>query len=177
MKDKCFIFYANPCITCITDPAIQSFEDAQARKATPCRYYPDRRGCSPPDYGCIQRAGASMARYVLQFYSETTEATLEMEREEFRKRAPLPPDKVKAYVDTPENGYRQITDPETVVQRVWEYACAALDLKPGERMFRSPEETWEPPLSIEMGEAEEAPRESEAVSKQPEAGAKPRAKA
>lgn len=28
MKDKCFIYYGNPCIICLADPAIQSFEDA-----------------------------------------------------------------------------------------------------------------------------------------------------
>jgi len=89
-----------------------------------------------------------MARYVIQFYSEATEETLAMEREQFRRRAPLPPKQVEAYIDTPEFDYRHITDPDLVVQRVWEYARAVLDLKPGERIFRSPEETWEPPLSL-----------------------------
>ena len=79
MKDKCFIYYGNPCVTCLTDPALQTFEDAQARGPTPCRYYPDRRECSPPNFGCIQLAGAAMARYVIQFYSEVTEETLAME--------------------------------------------------------------------------------------------------
>ena len=32
----------------------------------------------------------------------------------------------------PERGFRRITEPEEVVQRVWEHARAALDLKPGE---------------------------------------------
>jgi hypothetical protein len=146
MKDKCFIYYGNPCVICLADPAVQSFEDAEKGGRRPCQFYPERRECSPPSFGCVQLAGAAMARYVIQFYSEATEDTLAMEREEFRRRAPLPPGQVEAYVDPSEQGYQRITDPEQVVQRVWEYARAVLDLKPGERIFRSAEETWTPPL-------------------------------
>jgi hypothetical protein len=150
MKDKCFIYYGNPCIICLADAAFQSFEDVEKRGRKPCRFYPERRECSPPSFGCVQVAGAAMARYVIQFYSEATEETLAMEREEFRRRAPLPPAQVEAYIDTPERNYERITDPELVVQRVCEYAQAVLDLKPGERVFRSTEETWTPPLSAEL---------------------------
>lgn len=155
MKDKCFIYYGNPCTICLADPAIQSFEDVESRGRKPCQFYPERQECSPPRFGCVQVAGVAMARYVIQFYSEATEETLAMECEEFRRRAPLPPGQVEAYVDTPEHGYRRITDPELVVQRVWEYARAVLDLKPGERVFRSTEETWEPPLSAELEKVSE----------------------
>ena len=75
-----------------------------------------------------------------------------MERDEFRRRAPLPPEQVEAYIDTSERGHERIADPELVVQRVWEYARSALDLQPGERVFRSAEETWEPPLSAQLEE-------------------------
>ena len=156
MKDKCFIYYGNPCVICLADPAVQSFEDAEKGGGRSCQFYPERRECSPPSFGCVQLAGAAMARYVIQFYSEATEDTLAMEREEFRRRAPLPPGQVEAYIDPSEQGYQRITDPEQVVRRVWEYARAVLDLKPGERIFRSAEETWTPPLG-EQG-APSAPR-------------------
>ncbi len=155
MKDKCFIYYGNPCIICLADPAIQSFEDAEKRAGKPCQFYPERSGCSPSSFGCVQLAGAAMARYVIQFYSEATEETLAMEREEFRRRAPLPPDQVEAYIYSAEGGHQRITDPELVVQRVWEYARAVLDLKPGERVFRSAEETWTPPLNAQLANAGE----------------------
>jgi len=158
VKDKCFIYYGNPCVICLADPAIQSFEDAEKRGARPCQFYPERRDCSAPAFGCIQVAGAAMARYVIQFYSEATDDTLAMEREEFRRRAPLPPEQVQAYIDGSEHGYERITDPELVVQRVWEYARAVLDLKPGERVFRSAEETWTPPLSAQSAGMSEARR-------------------
>jgi hypothetical protein len=45
---------------------------------------------------------------------------------------------VEAYIDTAEYGYRRIYDPNLVVERVWEYARAALDLKEGERAPRVP---------------------------------------
>ena len=155
MKDKCFIYYGNPCVICLADPAIQSFEDAERSTGKPCDFYPERSECSPSSFGCVQVAGAAMARYVVQFYSEATEETLAMEREEFRRRAPLPPEQVEAYVDTGEHGHQRIVDPEQVVQRVWEYARAVLDLKPGERVFRSAEETWTPPLSAQSEKASE----------------------
>jgi len=156
MKDKCFIYYGNPCVICLADPAVQSFEDAERRGGKPCEFYPERRECSPPSFGCVALAGTAMARYVIQFYSEATEETLAMEREEFRRRAPLPPGQVEAYIGPSEQSGQRITDPEQVVRRVWEYARAVLDLKPGERVFRSAEETWTPPLS-EQGAAS-APR-------------------
>jgi hypothetical protein len=152
MKDKCFIYYGNPCVICLADPAIQTFEDAEKRAGRPCDFYPERHECSPPSFGCVALAGAAMARYVIQFYSEATEETLAMERDEFRRRAPLPPEQVQAYIDISERGHERITDPELVVQRVWEYARSVLDLKPGERVFRSAEETWEPPLSAQLEE-------------------------
>lgn len=84
-------------------------------------------------------SSAKVARYILLFYGEASEHTLEMELEEFRRRAPLPPDGVEAYIDTPEHHYRQITDPELVVRRTGEFAKAILDLQPGERVFRNPQ--------------------------------------
>ncbi len=152
MKDKCFIYYGNPCVICLADPAIQTFDDAEKRAGGPCEFYPSRRECSPPSFGCVALAGAAMARYVIQFYSEATDETLAMERDEFRRRAPLPPESVEAYIDTSERGHERIADPELVVQRVWEYARSVLDLKPGERVFRSSEETWTPPLSAQLEE-------------------------
>jgi hypothetical protein len=170
MKDRSFIYYANPCTICMSDPAIQNFGDIERHGRSPCRYYPDRKGCAPPQFGCVQLAGVAMARYVLQFYSEATEDTLAMERDEFKKRAPLPPKDVEAYIDSPDGGYRHIADPDLVVERVWQYARAVLDLKPGERIFRGTEESWEPPLSVqverlvgeEVKEPEEAPEAEEA---------------
>jgi hypothetical protein len=86
-----------------------------------------------------------MARCVLQFYTQASEETLALDREFFRRRGPLPPKDVKAYIDTAEHGYRRITDPELVVQRVWEFARAALDLKEGERVLREPRSPQPPP--------------------------------
>lgn len=153
MKEKCLIFYGNPCLIPLGDPAIQTFEEAQKGGPKPCRFYYQRSACSPPHRGCVQLSGLKMARYVLQFYSEATEQTLAMEKEQFRARAPLPLLQVEGYIDTPEYGHRLIADPELVVQRVWEFARAVLALKPGERIFRSPEETWTAPLPV----AEEIP--------------------
>ena len=82
MKDRCFIYYGNPCTACLADPEVRSFEDAQ-------------------------------------------------------RRGPLPPKDVEAYIDTAEYGHRRITDPNVVVQRVWEYARRVLDLKNGERVLRA----------------------------------------
>jgi hypothetical protein len=149
MKDRFFIYYGNPCVTRLADPAIQAFDDAREQGPTPCRFYPDRRECSSPDFACVHLAGAAMARYVVQFYSEATEETLAMEREQFRGRAPMPPDKVKAYVEPEGDDCRHITDPEEAVQHVWEYARLVLDLKPGERIFRSSEDQWAPPQEAE----------------------------
>jgi len=149
MKDKAFIFYGNPCTICLADREVQNFEDAKKRGWTPCPFYREGRDCSSSSYGCVQVAGIKMARYVLQFYSEASEEALAMEKDQFRRRAPLPPKRVETYIDTPEYNYRRITDPDLVVQRVWEYAQAVLDLKPGERIFRASEEEWTAPVAIE----------------------------
>ena len=158
MKDKAFIFYGNPCTICLADREVQNFEDAKKRGWTPCPFYREGRDCSSSSYGCVQVAGIKMARYVLQFYSEASEEALAMEKDQFRRRAPLPPKRVETYIDTPEYNYRRITDPDLVVQRVWEYARAVLDLKPGERIFRASEEEWTAPVAIEA-EAPAATRE------------------
>lgn len=140
MKEKRLIYQGDPCTMQLTNPEIQTLEDVRAHGPCLCRYYSDRKLCSAPRFGCVQAAGLKVARYVLQFYSEATEQTLLMEVQEFRRRAPLPPDGVVAYIDTSEWGYRRITDPEFVVLRVADYARRVLDLKPGEVIFRSPEE-------------------------------------
>ena len=141
MKDKVLIFGKDPCSVRLDDPTIQTMLDAKVREPKSCRYYIEPQGCcSPERYGCVQMAGVKVARYVIQFYSEATEQTLALEMEEFRQRAPMPTKDVEAYIDTPDNDYRHINDPEVVVQRVEEYARKVLDLKLGERVFRSPEE-------------------------------------
>ena len=144
MKDKLLIYQGDPCTMCLDDPNIQTLADAKARGMDICRNYADRRECSLPRYGCVRLAGLKVARYMLLFYLEASERTMDMEVEEFHKRAPLPPYQVEAYIDTPQYLHRQITDPETVVQRVGEYARAVLDLKPGERIFRASEEPVPP---------------------------------
>ena len=146
MKDKRFIYHGDPCTMAMANPAIQSFRDLPAGWNTPCPHYPDRLECSSPRFGCVQIAGAKMARYVIGFYLEATEQALAMEKEEFRRRAPLPPDQAEAYIDIPERNFQQITDPEVITQCVWEYARAVLDLKPGDRIFRSSEENYDLPL-------------------------------
>lgn len=163
MKDKAFIFYGNPCTSCLADSEIQNFEDAKKRGWAPCPFYRDELGCSSSSYGCVQLAGVKMARYVLLFYSEASEEALAMEREEFQRRASLPPKRVEAYIDTPEYNYRRITDPDLVVQRVSEYAHAVLDLQPGERVFRASEEEWTAPVAIEA----EAPAASSEKAEPP----------
>jgi hypothetical protein len=140
MKEKRLIYQGDPCSMHLTNPEIQTLDDVRAHGPSTCRYYSNRVLCSPPRFGCVQAAGLKVARYVLEFYSEATEETLLMEVEEFRRRALLPPDSVIAYIDTPDRGYRRITDPEIVVERVTDYARKTLDLKPGEVIFRSPEE-------------------------------------
>ena len=68
------------------------------------------------------------------------------EIEEFRRAGPMPPKWIEAYIDTPEYGPRKIADPEIVVQRVADYARKVLDLKPGEKIVRTPEDP--PPPAI-----------------------------
>ena len=140
MKEKLLIWKGDPCRIRLDDLAIQTGADAQARGQSQCRYTQDRNKCSSSRFGCVQLVGLKVARYVLQFYSEATEETLAMEVENFRRNGPLPPNQLEAYVDTPDHGSRNITDPEVVVQRVADYARNVLDLKPGERVFRSSEE-------------------------------------
>lgn len=137
MKDKCFIYYASPCSVCLTDPEIRTFEDAQKRGPRPCPFLSEQEKCSPPRFGCVAVAGARVARSVLQFYTEASEQNLALDTEFFRRRGPLPPKDVEAYIDTAEYGYRRITDSELVVQRVGEFARAALGLEEGERVPRA----------------------------------------
>jgi heterodisulfide reductase subunit C len=138
MKDKCFIYYGNPCTACLTNPEVRSFEDAQEHGPRPCPLLDEKEKCSPPRFGCVAVAGARMARCVLRFYTQASEVTLALDRDFFRRRGPLPPKDVEAYIDTAEYGYRRITDPDMIVRRVWEYARAVLDLKNGERVPRVP---------------------------------------
>jgi CheY-like chemotaxis protein len=136
MKDKCFILYGNPETSALSDPEIQSFEDVKRHTVIECPYLATPSQCSPPCFACVRVAGAKMAWEVIQFQPEASEETLALERDSFRRRGALPPEDVMAYVD-PERGFEQITDPEKVVQRVWEHARAVLDLKPGERVPHS----------------------------------------
>lgn len=136
MKDKCFILHGNPGSSALSDPKIQSFGDAKRHPVIECPYVAVPARCSPPCFACVRVAGARMARAVIRFQPEASEATLALERDRFRRRGVLPPEDVMAYVD-PERGFRRITDPEQVVQRVWEHARAVLDLKPGERVPHS----------------------------------------
>ncbi len=136
MKDRCFILHGNPGSSALSDPKIQSFEDAKWHAIVECSYAANPAKCSPPCFACVRVVGARMARAVIQFQPEASEATLALERDRFRHRGALPPEDVMAYVD-PERGFQCITDPEEVVQRVWEHARAVLDLQPGERVPRS----------------------------------------
>jgi hypothetical protein len=136
MKDRCFILHGNPGTSALSDREIQSFEDAKRHAIVECPRAADPAKCSPPCFACVRVAGARMARAVIQFQPEASGATLALERDRFRRRGALPPQDVMAYVD-PERGFRQIKNPEEVVQRVWEHARAVLDLKPGERVPRS----------------------------------------
>jgi heterodisulfide reductase subunit C len=138
MKDKRFIYYGNPCTVGLTDPEVRSFAEAQRRGPKPCAFLDEGGKCSLAGLGCVAVAGALMARCVLQFYTQASEETLALDRDFFRRRAALPPKDVEAYIDTAEHGYRRITDPELVVQRVWEYARAVLSFKNGERVAREP---------------------------------------
>lgn len=149
MKDLRLIRYWEPCWTDLSDPAVQSVENARARGPTRCPYYDNRSECWSSRFRCIQLAGVKVARYVLEFYAEASERTLAMEMEEFRRRAPLPPNQVESYVDTRDYLYRRITDPDVVVQRVWAYASAVLDLRPDERIFRSSVDLTPPEASVE----------------------------
>jgi len=146
MKDRCFILHGNPGSSALSDPEIQSFEDAKRHAIVECPYAADPARCSPPCFACVRVAGARMARAVIQFQPEASEATLALERDRFRRRGALPPEDVMAYVD-PQHGVQRITDPEEVVQRVWEHARAVLDLKPGERVPRSAER-YTPPSDV-----------------------------
>jgi hypothetical protein len=133
MKDKLFIFYGNPCSTALAHPEIQSFDDAERHPVVECPYAADPSRCSPPRFGCVRVAGARMARAAIHFHTETSERTLALRRDLFRLEGPLVGTAVEAYID-PDRGFKHITEPEEVVQRVWEHARAVLGLKPGERV-------------------------------------------
>jgi hypothetical protein len=133
MKDRSFIYYGNPCSSCLSDPEVKSFADAMRQAVVACPYAADPAQCSAPRFACIRVAGARMARAVIQFYTEASEETLALDREFFRRRGPLPGHGVVAYVD-PEHGFKRIADPEQVMQRVWEHARAVLGLQPGEHV-------------------------------------------
>jgi hypothetical protein len=135
MKERDFILDYDPCGGLAANPDIQSFEDAMRQAAIGCPYAAVADECSPLRFGCIREAGARMARHVIQFCTEASDESLSLARDFFRLRGPLPPTAVEAYVD-PDRGFELLTDPEEVVQRVWEYARAVLDLKPGERVPR-----------------------------------------
>ena len=137
MKEKLLIYQGDPCLMCLDDPAIQTVSDSRAHGQTRCKFFSDRKTCSPPRFGCIMLAGLRVARSVLQFYKEATEQNLAIEIEQFFRKGSLPPEQVEAYVDTPDYGNRYVTDPGVVVQRVADYARKVLDLKPGERVPRS----------------------------------------
>jgi len=150
MKEKLLIYQGDPCDIPLDDPAVQTVTDAQDKGQKRCKFYFARELCSPPRFICVRMAGLKLAQHVLKFYSEATEETLAMEIEEFRKGGPMPPKWVEAYIDTPEFSSRQITDPELVVQRVADYARKVLDLKPGEKIFRSPEEPPPPATRYDL---------------------------
>jgi hypothetical protein len=149
MKDKCFIYYGNPCSGPLSDPAVQDFEDAMRQTASECPYEAAHRRCPPERLGCVRLAGARMARAVLQFYREASEHTLALDREFFRRRGPLPGKGVDAYID-PDRGFRRITDPKQAVQRVWEHARAVLDLRPAERVPRQVGHYTPPAIDIPL---------------------------
>jgi hypothetical protein len=160
MKDRCFILHGNPGTSALSDPQIQNFEDAKRRVVSECPYAGDPSRCSPPCFGCVRVAGARMARSVIELYPEASEATLALERDFFRRRGALPPKALTAYVD-PEREFQRITDPDQVVQRVWEHARAVLDLRPGERVPRRVGPTPPPPGDVPpvlLRHAEESPR-------------------
>ena len=140
MKEKLLIYQGDPCLMCLDDPAIQTVSDSRSHGQIRCKYFSDRKSCSPPRFGCIKMAGLRVARSVLQFYDEATEQNLALEIEQFFRKGSLPPDQLEAYVDTPEYGNRYVTDPDVVAQRVGDYARKVLDLKPGERVSRSTED-------------------------------------
>ncbi len=151
MKEKLLIYQGDPCDIPLDDPAVQTVTDAQAKGQKRCRFYFARELCSPPRFCCVRMAGLKLAQHVLNFYSEATEKTLAMEIEEFRRAGPIPPKWVEAYIDSPEYGSRKITDPEIVVQRVADYARKVLDLKPGEKIVRSPQDPPPPATRYQLG--------------------------
>ena len=136
MKEKLLIYQGDPCLMCLDDPAVQTVSDARAQGQIRCKYFSDRKSCSPPRFGCVKLAGLRLARRVLEFYDEANERNLSIEIEQFFREGPLPPEQVEAYVDTPDYGNRYLQDPGMVVQRVADYARKVLDLKPGERVTR-----------------------------------------
>ena len=150
MKEKLLIYQGDPCNMALDEPVVQTVTDAQARGQERCKYYYERELCSPPRFICVRMAGLKLAQHFLKFHSEATEETLAMEIEEFRKGGPMPPKGIEAYIDTPEYESRKITDRELVVQRVADYARKVLDLKPGEKILRSPEDPPPPATRYDL---------------------------
>ncbi len=137
MKEQLLIYQGDPCLMCLDDPSIQTVSDSRAHGQIRCKFFSDRKSCSPPRISCIKLAGLRDARSVLEFYDAATEKNLGLEIEQFFHKGPLPPEQMEAYVDTPDYGCRHITDPGLVAQRVADYARKVLDLKPVERVPRS----------------------------------------
>lgn len=133
MKDKKVIYHGKPCEAPLASPAIRTWDNLVAGKAAPCQLHGKEGECSPPRYGCVQMAGVKVARYVIEFYEQASEETLDSEIDQFRRYAPLPPNGAEAYVDVGNGIPRRLTDAETIVARVREYARTLLDLQPGNR--------------------------------------------
>ena len=149
MKDKCFIYYGNPCVICLADPAVQSFEDAEKRGGGPCEFYPDRRECSPPSFGCVPwpaplwRATSFSSTVRPRKTRWPWSATSSAAGRPFRRN------RCEAYIDTSEQGTSG-----SPTRSWWCSGCGSTPArcwtcKPGERVFRSAEETWTPPLSAQ----------------------------
>ncbi len=100
MKEKLLIYQGDPCLMCLDDPAIQTVSDAQAQGQIRCKFFSDRKSCSPPRFGCIKLAGLRVARNVLEFYDTATEKNLGLEIEQFSRKGPQD-DKRPGEVDAP----------------------------------------------------------------------------
>lgn len=133
MKDKRVIYHGSPCVVPLTSRTIRTWDDLVGAKAVPCQFHGKQAECSPPRFGCVQMAGVKVARYVVEFYSEPSEEALELEMKEFRRYAPLPPDRAEAYVDGRGAEYLRLTDPEEIVARVRDCARTLLNLEGGKR--------------------------------------------
>ena len=145
MKDKMVIYHGSPCEAPLASPAIRTWDDLVGSKAMPCQLHGKEWECSPPRYACVQMAGVKVARYVIEFYEKASEETLELEIDQFRRYAPLPPNGGEAYVDVAGGAPQRLTDAEVIVSRVREYARSLLDLQPGVRTLRGPVKILERP--------------------------------